>query len=176
LLLGRTHEAIAAGRKALGFKPDDAEANNYLARGLATCADPEVRDLVRAAALAKRAVELAQKQEAYWNMSAARVRLRSRDVELAQKQGAYWNTLGVAHYRAGNWKTAISDLEKSVELRTGGDSHDWFVLAMAHWRLGEKDKARQWYDRAVRWMDENQPNNEELRRFRAEAAELLEVN
>ena len=29
------------------------------------------------------------------------------------------------------------------------------------------------YDRAVQWMDKNQPKNEELRRFRAEAAQLL---
>jgi hypothetical protein len=42
-------------------------------------------------------------------------------------------------------------------------------------RLGEKDKAREWYDRAVQWMDKNQPKNDELRRFRAEAAELLEL-
>ena len=60
-----------------------------------------------------------------------------------------------------------------MELRNGGDSFDWFFLAMAHWRLGEKDKAREWYDRAVRWMDKNPSKNEELRRFRAEAAELL---
>jgi len=46
---------------------------------------------------------------------------------------------------------------------------------MAHWRLGEKGKARAWYDRAVRWMDEKQPADEELRRFRAEAAGLLGV-
>ena len=62
-----------------------------------------------------------------------------------------------------------------MELRKGGDSFDWFFLAMAHWQLGEKDKAREWYDRAVQWMDKNQPKNEELRRFRAEAAELLEL-
>ena len=46
---------------------------------------------------------------------------------------------------------------------------------MAHWQLGKKDKARAWYDRAVQWMNKNQPNNRELRRFRAEAAELLEL-
>ena len=46
---------------------------------------------------------------------------------------------------------------------------------MAHWQLGEKEAARKWYDQAVAWMDKNQPNNEELRRFRAEAAELLGV-
>ena len=53
--------------------------------------------------------------------------------------------------------------------------YDWFFLAMAHWQLSEKDKAREFYDRAVQWMDKNQPTNEELLRFRAEAAEQLGV-
>ncbi len=45
----------------------------------------------------------------------------------------------------------------------------------AHWQLGEKEKAREWYDKAVQWMDNNQPANDELRRFRSEAAELLGI-
>jgi len=47
---------------------------------------------------------------------------------------------------------------------------------MAHWRLDAKDKVREWYDRAVQWMDKNQPTNEELHRFRGEAAEPLGMN
>ena len=39
----------------------------------------------------------------------------------------------------------------------------------------EKGKAREWYDRAMQWMDKNQPTDEELLRFRAEAAELLVI-
>jgi len=50
-----------------------------------------------------------------------------------------------------------------------------FVLAMAHWQLGHKKEARQWYDKAVQWMDMNKPQDEELRRFRAEAALLLGI-
>jgi hypothetical protein len=46
---------------------------------------------------------------------------------------------------------------------------------MAHWQLGAKDEAREWYDLAVQWMDQNDPKNEDLRRFRAEAAELLRI-
>ena len=65
--------------------------------------------------------------------------------------------------------------EKAMDLRKGGDCFDWFFLAMAYWRLGEKDQAHQWYSRAVRWMDKNQPKNEELRRFRSEAANLFGV-
>jgi tetratricopeptide (TPR) repeat protein len=103
------------------------------------------------------------------------VALAGKAVELDPKNAAYPNTLGVAQYRAGNWKAAITALEKSLEVRKGGDSFDWFFLAMAQWQLGERDKARMWYDRAVQWMEKDQPNDEELRRFRAEAAELLKI-
>ena len=44
---------------------------------------------------------------------------------------------------------AIDELEKAMSLRKGGDSFDWFVLAMAHCRLGDRDKARRWFERAV---------------------------
>ena len=44
---------------------------------------------------------------------------------------------------------------------------------MARWKLGDKAEARRWYDKGVEWMDKNQPENKELRRFRAEASELL---
>jgi hypothetical protein len=46
---------------------------------------------------------------------------------------------------------------------------------MAHWQLGNKDLARKWYDQAVSWMDKNQPTNDDLRRFRAEASELMGI-
>jgi tetratricopeptide (TPR) repeat protein len=73
-------------------------------------------------------------------------------------------------------ESLIADLNKSVSLSKGGQSFDFFFLAMAHWQLDNKDAARGWYDKAVEWMDKNQPNNEELRRFRAEAAELLKID
>jgi uncharacterized protein HemY len=103
------------------------------------------------------------------------VRLAGKAVELNPKEGNHWNTLGVARYRAGDWKAAVESLQKSIELRQGGDSKDWYFLAMAHWRLGDKDAARTWFDQAALWMEKNQPQNEELRRFHAEAAELLEL-
>lgn len=59
-----------------------------------------------------------------------------------------------------------------MELRQGGNSFDWLFLAMCP-KLGDKEKARHWYDRAARCLDGNQRTNEELRRFRAEAAEVL---
>jgi hypothetical protein len=47
---------------------------------------------------------------------------------------------------------------------------------MAHWRHGEREKARRWYDHAVLWMEKNEPKNEEFRRFRGEMEHLLAVN
>jgi hypothetical protein len=46
---------------------------------------------------------------------------------------------------------------------------------MTYWQLGAKDKARTWFDKSVQWMDKGLPENAELKRFRAEAAELLGV-
>ena len=95
-------------------------------------------------------------------------------VEAAPRICGYWNTLGVVHYRRGHWREAAEALEKSTSLHPqGGDSFDWFFLAMAHYRLGDKERAHAWYRKAITWMETNQQGLEELRHFRAEAAALL---
>jgi Flp pilus assembly protein TadD len=101
------------------------------------------------------------------------VRLAQKAVTASPEAGNYWNTLGVAHYRNGDARAAVAALETSMRLRAGGNSFDWFVLAMAHSRLGDRDQARRWYDRAVEWMDQHPPPHVELRRFRAEAEAML---
>jgi hypothetical protein len=60
-----------------------------------------------------------------------------------------------------------------MSMRGGGDSFDWFFLAMAHCRLGDRNEAQIWFDRAVQWMDRHKPHDDELRRFRAEAQAML---
>jgi tetratricopeptide (TPR) repeat protein len=167
-------EALASYRKAIELNAawavsrnrpqqtnsERAWTQNKLAWLLATCPDPVLRDPVQAVTLAK------------------------QSVELAPTVGTTWTTLGAAHYRAGDWKAAITALETNISLSSAlenraavqsdaGTTFDSFFLAMAHWQLGEKEKARQWYDKAVAWMDKNKPNDDELRRFRAEAADLL---
>jgi tetratricopeptide (TPR) repeat protein/serine/threonine protein kinase len=147
--LGQYDKALADYSKAIELIPKHAYAHNTLAWLLANCPESKFRDPRRAVELAKRAIHL------------------------GPKNGNYWNTLGLAQYRAGCFQEAVAALEKSMALRNGGNSFDWFFLAMAHWQLGDKDQARQWYDRAVRWMETNAPQNDELRRFRTEAAQLM---
>jgi tetratricopeptide (TPR) repeat protein len=159
-LAGEHGDAAAEYRRAAELEPDDAALLNDLAWFFATCPDPAERDPKTAVRLARRAADLNPHR---WE---------------------FWNTLGVALYRARDWNASIEALQKSIQqsagvfsapphTRTGGDSFDWFFLAMAHWQRGEKEQAHKWYEQAVQWMDKNQPANEELRRFRAEAAELL---
>jgi serine/threonine protein kinase/tetratricopeptide (TPR) repeat protein len=145
----RPGEAERAYRELLASAGSSALDCNNLAWFLATCADPKFRDPATAIEWAKKAVEL------------------------SLNNGAYRHTLGVAYYRADDWKSAIAALEESTQLRKGGDSFEWFFLAMAHWQLGDKDRAHKLYEQAVRWMDQNKPKNAELVRFRAEAEELL---
>jgi len=89
---------------------------------------------------------------------------------------AVWNTLGVAQYRVGDWQQCIGSLKKSEELAPGQNlAFNAFFLAMAHWQLANKDEARQAYDQAIEWMAKNAPHDDELRRFRAEAEQLVGV-
>ena len=116
-------------------------------------------------------ITLKEKEQQAYALDLAR-----KAVQLAPKQGAHWNTLGVAQYRAGDWKAAIEALTKSMELMHGeSEGFNTFFLAMSHWQLSDKPQALSWYAKAIAWMEKNQPKNEELIRFRDEAAALLEV-
>ena len=95
-------------------------------------------------------------------------------VTVAPKRADSWTILGAAEYRAGNPKAALDALQKSSELKYYRVARTQFFAAMAHWQLDEKDEARQSYDQAVEWTERNDPENEELRRFRAEAEQLIE--
>jgi Tfp pilus assembly protein PilF len=121
---------------------------NNLAWSLATCSDPDFRDTQSAIEYAERAVDL-------------QPRLASG-----------WNTLGTAYYRSGQYDEAIAAFDRSMKL-SGGNSFDWFFLAMIHSRLGDQTRAHEWYDRASDWMERECPEDEELLRFREEADQVM---
>ncbi len=153
---GNLKEAFATHQKIIILDPKNASAHYHLGNALKTNGDLEeaIAEYTKALSLAREAAEL------------------------APKSSLAWQVLGWVHYRTGDWKASIEALEKSCALQDnpkGGDAGQWFVLAMAHWKLAEKEKARELYDRAVQWMDKYQAQNQELRRFRAEAADLLGI-
>ncbi len=89
-----------------------------------------------------------------------------------------WTTLGVAHYRAGAWNDAIAALEKSEAAAPGCfTAVTGFVLAMACWQLGEKDKGREWYAKALQSAETSgQPSWPGPASFRSEASRLLGIS
>ena len=98
------------------------------------------------------------------------------------KEGICWTWLGVAYYRAGDWISAVAALDKSLELRSAAAPIGRLFLAMAHQKLANHNLAREAYAQAVQWQERHQDrlgNNkqfmEELRRFRVEAEEVLEL-
>jgi serine/threonine protein kinase/tetratricopeptide (TPR) repeat protein len=149
--LGDWGKARADYRKAIDLDAKTGVAQNELAWLLATCPEAKFRDPAAAVAWAKKAVDL------------------------DRTKAIYRNTLGVAQYRARAWPAAVTALMKSVELSQGGDSIDYFFLAMAHWRLDQKETARRWFAQALYRTENLAPANDELRRFRAEAAALLNL-
>jgi tetratricopeptide (TPR) repeat protein len=160
--LGRLPEALKLYEDTLALRKaklgpdhrDTLRSMDSLAWFLATASDAQFRDPPRAVELAAKAAELLPPQ--------------------AIPRG----TLGTARYRTGDWKGAIADLEKAIGLRNPdhpSNAYDGFVLAMAHWQLGEKDEARAWFDKSVVWMAKGLQENTELKHFRAEAAQLLGI-
>jgi tetratricopeptide (TPR) repeat protein len=157
--VGRAEEAAGAFRRSLEISekllvecPDQLPVLIPLAEVLIFCPAPHLRDEARAVALLRRALQ------------------RSPTV------GRCWLAFGAALYRTGAWEGAIEALNKSVKsghLTPSDAPISQFFLAMAHWRLGRKDLARTFCDRAVASMDNRKPKYEVSLLVRAEAAALL---
>ena len=154
LHIGQKQLAAEDFRAAALHMPAEA---NRLAWDLATAHDPQLREPTLA------------------------VELASQATRLAPGEAAYWNTLGVAHYRLGEWQKSVKALESAEKLAPG--KHDRgraFFLAMCHQRLGDPATARVHYDRAVRRFQEQQgrlsaTQRQELMDLRDEADRLMKA-
>ena len=122
---------------------------NDLAWFLVTTPDPAVRDLACALSLA------------------------TKVAEADPKCSTYWNTLGAVCYQAGDFKAAVSALNRATVLSQGGTAFDHFFLAMAHTRLGNQEQAEHWFAQAMLWMEQHRAGHAELLRLRDEARSIL---
>jgi tetratricopeptide (TPR) repeat protein len=152
LRTGQVDRAAADLREA---HQQDADQMNGLAWWLVSATDPVHRELTLALELAEQLVRR------------------------SPREAACWNTLGVAHYRLGKWEKALRALEEAEKLAPGTCfGSNAFFLAMCHHQLGDPAKAKDHYDRAVRWCQEDPDKlasgrQRELKALHAEAEALL---
>jgi tetratricopeptide (TPR) repeat protein len=114
------------------------------------------------------------------NSPAAKLRRPKRAVEWAKRaadknptDAASLSVLGIARYRAGDWKDAVAALEQAEQL-PGKCEGGLFVLAMACRQQGAMDRANAYYRQARSALNEHRPLSEEARTFATEAKGMLE--
>jgi tetratricopeptide (TPR) repeat protein len=103
-------------------------------------------------------------------------RLASRAVELAPNSDEPWRTLGEAQYRNGNWRAAVDSLQNAIRLDHSDAPFDWFLLAMAYWKLGNRQQARQSFDQGVKVLKGKRYPALVNQALHAEAAAVLGIS
>jgi tetratricopeptide (TPR) repeat protein len=175
--------AVELARKAVIWAPDDAPQSELFWRTLGV-ALYRVGDCQAAIAALDKSTALGRPKVAYNSLLLAlghwRLREKARPrrwyYDLADQWVHKWgkgNLAGWMSLAPENWKAVIPSLDNWVARDRANLACNSFFLAMAHWRLGDQEQARRWYDRALQWMGTDKLENEELSQFRAEAARLL---
>jgi serine/threonine protein kinase len=95
---------------------------------------------------------------------------------LVPNDGDFWHVLALAYGNKGNISAAATANQKAIDLSGGGEASDWFILAATEHAKGNKDSARQWYDKAVAQMEKNPSPSAEMRFYRDKAAGLLGIS
>jgi serine/threonine protein kinase/tetratricopeptide (TPR) repeat protein len=145
-------------------KYEQAEAlyRNYLA------GDPN--SAIRMNALAWYLVST--RDRAQWRPLEA-VELAQRALKTSSNIDWVWNTLGLAEYRAGHMDEAIEALNRAVKSDGDTDPTNFFFLAMAHWRRGDKDEGQRFLQKGADIARNRMVNHPEWRMFWVEAAAVL---
>jgi predicted Zn-dependent protease len=102
--------------------------------------------------------------------------LAERSLKDEPKSTRLWVTLGVARYQQGKWQAAISALDTGLRQNAPDTGRGTFYLAMTYARQGDGDRARRFYEEAVKWMNNHQPRNPDLIRLRVEAEAALKMS
>ena len=142
---GKSAEAIGLKLKALKLDPKNPKLLFELTQDLVTNEVPKL-----------------------WNPDLA-IELAEKGLTIDEDSGPLLTALGVAYYRAGRWKEAVETLNKVSNSAGDTEGVAPFFLAMAHWKLDDKQEARKLFHEATKWMKENRPDDADLIRFHAEA-------
>jgi tetratricopeptide (TPR) repeat protein len=143
-------QAQELGERMVAAFPPPHVVSGEVARFLVACPDPKYRGI-------QRGVEVA--------------RIGTTAPEASRR---VWTTLAIGQYRAGDYEKALTTLQHLLR-RWPEEPQPGFLLALVHWQLDHRDRAFACYRAAAEWTEKNRPADDELRLFRAEAAELLGI-
>jgi serine/threonine protein kinase/Tfp pilus assembly protein PilF len=84
------------------------------------------------------------------------VRLAEHALAVEPRNAWYLHTLGMAHYRAGEFDRAAQRLHESLKATPPWQANavNWLGLSLVHHRLGQPREARLWLDRALKWINQ----------------------
>ena len=177
--------AVAEYRRTLELDPGYLGAHRNLAFGYERQGDIQAAIAAARAGLERNQGELGLMAALAWNLAtsepselrdpAEAVRLMRRVIELEPGDGNAWNTLGVALYRHGELEECVRTLQRSTELRAGGDGYDWFFLAMAEQTALAARSSRRSGTGARSNVAQQPSVTADFERFRAEAELVLGV-
>ncbi len=90
-------------------------------------------------------------------------------------EARYWRTLGLAHYRAGDWRQSVQSLTTSLaKARPDEDqAATMFCLSMACRRLGQYAESQSWFKKGAKLAAAEKTEDPQTKRLEAEAAALL---
>jgi tetratricopeptide (TPR) repeat protein len=126
-------------------------SNDHFAWFLLTCSDESFRDAQRARKL-----------------------VQSVTKAVPERRPA-WRTLSLAHYRLGQWDAAEAALQTLFTSATdeSTDAGALYLLAMIQWQKGERDEAREAFDRATAAMKSTNMSDSNIDILANEARLLL---
>jgi serine/threonine protein kinase/WD40 repeat protein len=134
-------------------------------------------EVIGADDLNNRAWQLVTGPEAQRNPNQAMI-LAQQAVDFDPNNSVYLNTLGVVLYRVGKFNEAVEALEKSIARAPGRyDGINLYFLSMCHMKLGDPAKARDCFEKAVKWGNQQKQLSpvrvKELKESRSEAEAAL---
>jgi tetratricopeptide (TPR) repeat protein len=158
---GKLDDAIAVYREALRLDPNDAKLHDGQARALAGkgLRREAIAEYREAARLMPEGLPWTRFELVSLLANAPETSLRNppealeharRGVEITGgKSPGLHGALALAEYRSGHWDEALDALQK-IETLGGTDyGYQWFLRAVIHAQIGEKEHARSWFERAV---------------------------
>jgi tetratricopeptide (TPR) repeat protein len=83
-------------------------------------------------------------------------RLAKAELEASAEEHWSLTEQGALHYRAGRFQQAVAPLEQGLRAdgKPGKAVLNWLWLALAQERLGKREEARRWLDKASAWLDQ----------------------